>query len=664
MSSSLQRWLGWTLGACAAVALFIASVWLLQGGRLEPPTLDKTMMRDDQAVVVGTATPGSQVQIYVDQEILAEVTTSETGEFVAVFDLPNSDAARTLRAAVRRRVSGEPVFGADSIIIPPAEESPSMGAETPDEAPEADMMSEAAPETVEEPEITAQDREEADRPDAEESAATDAEDTTGPVEPETTGTAEAAPDAPQPVTPPTFGNIRFPSDGIAVVAGRADPGSEVVVFVDGEEVARETANASGDFAALFDLAVAQAPRIVRLATRREGEGELVYAEETRIVEPRTRVVAEVQPEPEDEPTPVAPDTPEAEVVEPADAEAPAAQDAEQPAVAETQDQLVASEPDEEVAETATDTSQEPTTSAAPAQEPEAVPAPPRVLEADREGIRVVDAPSSTGGPELTLDAIAYDENGEAVVSGRAVPGAPVRVYLDNERVGDTQADDAGQWRLTLPETVSAGVYTMRVDQLNAEGGVVARLDTPFKREDREVLAALLGIEAPTAPEVAAETAEAVRTPAASDAPDTTGATPETQAPTAAENTTDTQPPATPSPAPEIAAPEAEAVAQAPDASGDAPDQPQVTQANAPDATPPPTELAQAVAPDTPEEEPLIAAITVQPGSTLWAIARARYGEGLLYVEVFEANKDQIRDPDLIYPGQVFDLPTGITPATE
>jgi len=48
--------------------------------------------------------------------------------------------------------------------------------------------------------------------------------------------------------------------------------------------------------------------------------------------------------------------------------------------------------------------------------------------------------------------------------------------------------------------------------------------------------------------------------------------------------------------------------------------------------------------------------TVQPGYTLWAIARNRYGRGILYVQVFEANRDKIRDPDLIYPGQVFQLP--------
>ena len=53
----------------------------------------------------------------------------------------------------------------------------------------------------------------------------------------------------------------------------------------------------------------------------------------------------------------------------------------------------------------------------------------------------------------------------------------------------------------------------------------------------------------------------------------------------------------------------------------------------------------------------VQAITVQPGNTLWGISRARYGQGILYVRVFDANRDKIRDPDLIYPGQVFVLPS-------
>jgi nucleoid-associated protein YgaU len=51
-------------------------------------------------------------------------------------------------------------------------------------------------------------------------------------------------------------------------------------------------------------------------------------------------------------------------------------------------------------------------------------------------------------------------------------------------------------------------------------------------------------------------------------------------------------------------------------------------------------------------------ITVQPGFTLWQIARETYGDGTLYVRVYDANRSLIRDPDLIYPGQVFSVPTG------
>jgi len=49
-------------------------------------------------------------------------------------------------------------------------------------------------------------------------------------------------------------------------------------------------------------------------------------------------------------------------------------------------------------------------------------------------------------------------------------------------------------------------------------------------------------------------------------------------------------------------------------------------------------------------------LTVVHGDNLWNIARAHYGEGLRYTVIFEANKSQIRDPNLIYPGQVFSLP--------
>jgi hypothetical protein len=49
-------------------------------------------------------------------------------------------------------------------------------------------------------------------------------------------------------------------------------------------------------------------------------------------------------------------------------------------------------------------------------------------------------------------------------------------------------------------------------------------------------------------------------------------------------------------------------------------------------------------------------VIVQPGNNLWVIARRAYGEGEQYTVIYDANREQIRDPDLIYPGQIFRVP--------
>jgi nucleoid-associated protein YgaU len=50
------------------------------------------------------------------------------------------------------------------------------------------------------------------------------------------------------------------------------------------------------------------------------------------------------------------------------------------------------------------------------------------------------------------------------------------------------------------------------------------------------------------------------------------------------------------------------------------------------------------------------AVDIQPGNNLWRIAQHSYGEGLRYTEIYQANRTQIRNPNLIYPGQVFAVP--------
>lgn len=48
---------------------------------------------------------------------------------------------------------------------------------------------------------------------------------------------------------------------------------------------------------------------------------------------------------------------------------------------------------------------------------------------------------------------------------------------------------------------------------------------------------------------------------------------------------------------------------------------------------------------------------VKKGDTLSKIAKAHYGDAMKYPVIFEANKPMLKDPDLIYPGQVLRIPS-------
>jgi nucleoid-associated protein YgaU len=48
--------------------------------------------------------------------------------------------------------------------------------------------------------------------------------------------------------------------------------------------------------------------------------------------------------------------------------------------------------------------------------------------------------------------------------------------------------------------------------------------------------------------------------------------------------------------------------------------------------------------------------TVKPGDTLSKIAKEHLGDGNAYMAIFEANRDQLKDPNMIKPGQVLKIP--------
>jgi LysM repeat protein len=167
---------------------------------------------------------------------------------------------------------------------------------------------------------------------------------------------------------------------------------------------------------------------------------------------------------------------------------------------------------------------------------------PRVLQRPDGSL-----PSGQGTPSadkplaLSMDTLEYDDQGRAVLSGRATPGATVQIYAGNQPLATATANAAGEWSATSTRAVDPGRVQLRLDQLGKDARVVQRIVVP---------------------------------------------------------------------------------------------------------------LAQAAAGElTPGQT-----YTVQPGNNLWQISRRAYGIGTRYLIIYSANLGQIRDPERIYPGQVFKVP--------
>ncbi|SFU92905.1 Nucleoid-associated protein YgaU, contains BON and LysM domains [Aliiroseovarius crassostreae] len=358
------------------------------------------------------------------------------------------------------------------------------------------------------------------------------------------GTDEADPAA----QAPRFDVVRVDPDGAAVIAGQAPPGAHVQILLDDAEAGQVEVDGSGNFVALLSLPPSDTPRVMKLMV--DGQ-ELRSSDESVIIGPiAAPVLATSEPEPD----------------------APSASPEKDPA-----DDLAQS-----------DTAQD---SGAQTGSPTA----PQVLLADQAGIRVLQDAVDDEDDKVRIDSIAYDALGAVTLAGRSVAGATIQVFLDGAALMDTTVGEDGQWRMDLP-AVAAGVYDLSVEARDANGTVLSRVETPFKREDPAQIATL--------------SSEATDTPApqpVSGAQDGAGA-------------------------------DGVASAQKTDLAAEAE----------------PAPAADAVQPDPAPSRPRL--VTVQPGATLWAIARDNLGEGVLYVQVFDANRGKIRNPDLIYPGQVFHVP--------
>lgn len=326
---------------------------------------------------------------------------------------------------------------------------------------------------------------------------------------------------------PKFDLFSIDSSGLATIAGKGLAGQDLEIVLDGQVIAVVIPDDNGEFAIILDLGISNKPRSLVLRSRHK-DGREVVSDETVLITPILET-----------------DEQDKNII-----------------VAEESSDTVLDEPkvdennDEDTIEinslnnTETLESKELDTSNV------------SVAIVSSKDLKVISPAVQTNAPKVSdviIDAISYDAEGEVLLSGRGVVDQHIRIYVDNKPVKTRSIEADGTWSMDLQE-IDAGVYILRIDQLDSDGVVTSRTETPFQKETNQVakqMAALANNE---------------------------------------------------------------------------------------------------VADSTPQIGIGLSTVIIQPGYTLWAVARKTYGFGMQYVRIYHANKDQIRDPDLIYPGQIFKLP--------
>lgn len=442
------------------------------------------------------------------------------------------------------------------------------------------------------------------------------------VKPEAAKSEPAKPAAPKPDAakgqiPPTFDIARIEPAGSAVIAGRAAPGATVELLRNGNTYARVVADINGTWA-ITPPALPKGPCELTLRATSPDDGRVMLSEQTLSV----RV----------------PEKPGEDVV------------------------IVRNTPDQP-SEVLTDAA--PPMAKAAEQQPKPAPA---AGEADKQAPRA----------NVSIRTVEADEMGRFFVTGRAEPGAALRIYLNDTLVTNVTAAKDGTFGMTIEKGMLPGNYRVRVDDVAAANGqVLTRAEVPFAMVDKVPAASAPAVVAAITPSRPASTRggrpvatppQAATAPSAAAPGAATPATGDRAQPSAA-----AAPAQGTSPAVEpgtrgtdgtgVAPPPAQAQAVPPASNNAVAPKPAATPSASGPATPAaaPVETGEA-RPAQPSPPPSVAVIpeirttTIVQGDNLWRISRKVYGQGIRYTWIYDANTDQIRNPNLIYPGQIFVMP--------
>ncbi len=226
------------------------------------------------------------------------------------------------------------------------------------------------------------------------------------------------PPAPAAAETPRFDIVRVSETGTAVIAGRAAPGAEVAILVDGRPIGRVTADQAGEFVFTPDAALAPGPHAISLAVK-PAAGEAVRSESDVLV--------------------VVPAAPGGGAVAALAPNGPAGVD---------MPKLLQAPP------------------AAPAGEASAAPAQIHEPEVHTPAVEVLD----------------YDQAGHLRLSGHAAPGDTLSLAIDGHAAGEAKVAADGHWTMAPAAAVTAGKHRLELVARDADRTVTGKAALPFLRE--------------------------------------------------------------------------------------------------------------------------------------------------------------------------------------
>ncbi|MCY3980981.1 MAG: LysM peptidoglycan-binding domain-containing protein [Alphaproteobacteria bacterium] len=312
-----------------------------------------------------------------------------------------------------------------------------------------------------------------------------------------------------------------------------------------------------------------------------------------------------------------------------------------------------------------------------------------------------------------LDVVRIDKDGDAVIAGKSEPGASITIATQDGPLATVQADERGNW-VALPEKpLPAGDHTVTIESTGKDGKTEVGDKMIVVSIPEEMGEKPLVVAVPTREFGASEVLQRPEIPAGTDEPtgigrpSTTAPLPVAEAPVSGERVEEQAADVLPKPTKQsgvsvdavdyddqgnlalsgTASPGSvieSKIVGAESNSGSlgetkadetgawrlkvkrsvAPGRYRLTvEERRPEGTPRsrielPFERADVIAGFPPGD-----IVVVQPGHSLWRIARRVYGQGLHYTLIYAANRAQIGNPDLIFPGQIFSVPQDVPPGS-